>query len=170
MLNFLNVQATGLSSKVHPLLSWVITTQDVVIVRPHIKMLSGDYPCSVNAAKIGNGEPFCKLCQSLIDPDQQCPREDIVHLLTCCKATSDTRSRVLPDLYNLLAHYYPENLLLSKTDNQTLTQFLLDCTSLNLPNDVRLSSALAGFHPIAEKNSWVIYSLHKDRTRQLSSL
>ena len=169
-LRFLNVQVTGLSATVHPLLSWVMTTQDAAIVRPHIKMLSGDYPCFVNSDKMSNGEPLCKLCQPLIDSAQQCPTEDLVHLLTSCKATIDIRSRVLPDLYNLLSQFHPENSLLSQIDNQTLTQFLLDCTSLNLPNEIRLTSAHAGFKLIAEKCSWVIYSLRKERTRQLSSL
>ena len=44
-LKYLNVKCIGLSSKLHPILSWVLTTQDVVTVRPHIKMLAGDYLC-----------------------------------------------------------------------------------------------------------------------------
>ena len=41
-LQFLNVQVAGLSGKLHPALSWVLTTRDVMVIRPHIKMLSGD--------------------------------------------------------------------------------------------------------------------------------
>ena len=41
-LQYLNVQCTGLSARPHPVLAWVLTTQDVVIVRPHIQMLAGD--------------------------------------------------------------------------------------------------------------------------------
>ena len=42
-LQYLNVQATGLTGRLHPSLSWVLTTQYVCTVRPHIKMLAGDY-------------------------------------------------------------------------------------------------------------------------------
>ena len=42
-LQFLNVQCTGLTGKLHPILSWVLTTQDVVLVRPHVRMLAGHY-------------------------------------------------------------------------------------------------------------------------------
>ena len=42
-LQYFNVQATDLSARPHPVLAWVLTTQDVVIVRPHIKILEGDY-------------------------------------------------------------------------------------------------------------------------------
>ena len=44
-LNFFNVQTIGLSCKPHPILSWVQTTRDTIIIRPQIKMLAGDYAC-----------------------------------------------------------------------------------------------------------------------------
>ena len=44
-LQYLNVQVSGLSGRLHPVLAWVLTTQDAAIVRPHLKMLAGDYLC-----------------------------------------------------------------------------------------------------------------------------
>ena len=44
-LQYLNVQVSGLSGRPHPMLAWVLTTQDVAIVDPHLKMLAGDYLC-----------------------------------------------------------------------------------------------------------------------------
>merc|ERR1711942_648772 len=79
-LGFLNVQALGLSRKVHPMLLGVLTTQEVLQSRVHVRMLSGDYPCS---AYIGNDQQmnkYCKLCQSL-HPYTPAPVEDMVHLI-----------------------------------------------------------------------------------------
>ena len=49
-LEYLNVQAIGLITRPHPVLEWVLTTQDVTKVRPHVKMLAGDYLCYANIA------------------------------------------------------------------------------------------------------------------------
>ena len=51
-LNFLNVQAQGLSGRPHPILSWVSSTHDVTIIRPHIKMLTSDYLCLARCATV----------------------------------------------------------------------------------------------------------------------
>ena len=105
-LGFLNVQALGLSRKVHPVLLGVLTTQEVLQSRVHVRMLSGDYPCS---AYIGNDQQmnrYCKLCQSL-HPYNPAPVEDMVHLIARCRATADTRNRVLPALLNLVSKHFP---------------------------------------------------------------
>ena len=44
-LGLLNVQTIGLSGRPHPVLSNILTTQEVMKSRIHIKMLAGDYPC-----------------------------------------------------------------------------------------------------------------------------
>ena len=62
-LNFLNVQAQGLSGRPHPILSWVMTTRDVTIIRPHIKMLSGDYLCYSYLYHDRGIDPHCRMCQ-----------------------------------------------------------------------------------------------------------
>ena len=43
-LGFLNIQVAGLTGKPNPVLSGILTTQEVVRSRVHIKMLAGDYP------------------------------------------------------------------------------------------------------------------------------
>ena len=100
-LNYLNVQTTGLSGRPHPVLSWVLTTHDVVIVRPHIKMLSGDYLCYAHLAHDRGVAPQCRMCQLI--SHHPAPAEDMVHLLTRCRATADTRGRIMPDLLNTVA-------------------------------------------------------------------
>ena len=60
-LQYLNVQTNGLSGRPHPILSWVQTTQDVALVRPHVKMLGGDYLCFATLAHDRGLEPYCGL-------------------------------------------------------------------------------------------------------------
>ena len=84
-LDFFNVPTIGYR-KPNPILSWVQTTRDTIIIRPQIKMLAGDYACFRILGKERGIETHCRLC---ITPD-----EDIVHILTGCRGTSEARNRV----------------------------------------------------------------------------
>ena len=171
-LQFLNIQTIGLSARPHPVVAWAVTTQDVVTIRPHIKLLSGDYLCYSQLAHDRGTDPHCRLCQNfapLTDPTQT-PAEDTVHLITQCKATRDTRDRHLPDLLNTVADHHPTNILLSNPSHFQLTQFILDCTSLNLPNDMRIAANHPGFIRITMHCSKLIFAIHNDRSKQLKTL
>ena len=167
-LQYLNVQCTGLSGKLHPILSWVLTTQDVMIVRPHIKMLAGDYLCFDFLAHDRGLEPHCRLCQMLCD--DPAPVEDYLHIITGCRATANTRTDKLPTLLNIILHFSPNNSILDTPTSKLLTQFILDCSSLNLPPDTRIPPDHPGFTEIVRQCSIIINALHKDRTRQLKAM
>ena len=167
-LKYFNVQTIGLMSKAHPILSWVMTTQDVVIVRPHIKMLAGDYLCGAHLSHDRGLDPQCKLCKSL--SGSQASPEDIEHLLLKCRATSDIRQSKLPNLLNAVAQYYPYNTLLISPATDQLLQFILDCTSLNLTPDTRIDSNNPGFTSITRLCSDFIFAIHRDRTKQMKAL
>ena len=164
-LQYLNVQAIGLTGRIHPAIAWVLTTWDVYMVRPHIKMLAGDYLCYADLAHDRGLDPHCRLCQLL--SHQPAPAEDREHLITRCRATSDTRTRILPDLLNTS---FPHNRLLCSPTQNLLTQFVLDCSSLNLPSDIRIPTSHQSFTSITKLCSSLIFALHKDRTRQLKNL
>ena len=71
-LQYLNVQATGLTGRLHPALAWVQTTQDVSTVRPLVKMLAGDYLCFAELSHDRGLDPHCRLCHLLSQrPAQQ---------------------------------------------------------------------------------------------------
>ena len=76
----------------------------------------------------------------------------------------------MPTLLNTVAHYNAANAILKEPTSTTLTQFLLDCSSLNLPTDVRIDPALPGFSDIARQCSLIISAIHRDRVRQLKTL
>ena len=99
-LSFFNVQISGLSGRPHPVLAGILTTRDVMCSRVHLKMLSGDYPCFSYLGSDRSQDANCRLCQSLT---QLCPvpDENMVHVLTRCRATSDTRTRLTPYLLKL---------------------------------------------------------------------
>ena len=93
----------------------------------------------------------------------------MVHLLTMCRATADTRSRLLPDLLNTIASYFPSNAILTYPNHTHLTQFILDPTSLNLPISIRINPSHYALTQVLSVCRNVCYAIHKDRTRQLKS-
>ena len=129
-------------------------------------MLAGDYPCQAN---IDSDNPFCHLCKSLI-PSNHTSTEDMVHLLTACRATTDTRSNLTPSLFNTIAQYFPSNSILDKPDQTTLTQFILDPSSLNLPTLTRINPGHPGFTPVLANCRNYCFVIHKEWTRLLKQL
>ena len=62
---FLNVELLGLNSRHHPALFGLKTTWRVEKMRPHLKMLSGDYlTYSRIALDRKSGDPSCRICRS----------------------------------------------------------------------------------------------------------
>ena len=168
-LQYLNVQATGLNSRIHPMLSQLLTTQDVALVRPHVKMLAGDYMCYSFLAHDQGTSPHCRLCLA-VSPHQAAPAEDYEHLLTRCRATADTRNSRMPGLLNTVAQHCVHNRLLSQASHPHMTQFLIDCTSLNLPTDIRVPHDHHGYSEISRQCSIYINAIHRDRSKQLKLL
>ena len=141
-LNFLNIQLSGLTGRIHPILFGIKTTQDAKHARPHIKMLAGDYMCFNTLALERGSDPQCKLC--LPGSDMPAPSEDIIHILTSCRGTADVRSRILPELLNVVDKFFPTCTILDTRDEHTLTQSILDCSSPNLPILTRLDPIQEG--------------------------
>ena len=168
-LQYLNVQCTGLTGRPHPVLSWVQTTQDVEIIRPHIKILCGDYLCYDYLHHDRGTDPQCRLCSSLVC-DGPAPVEDIEHLLSICRATRETRENRLVILLNTIAHLCRDNSLVLNQSSSLLTQFVLDCSSLNLSPDFRISPDHPAFTDITRQCSYYVHAVHRDRKRQLKNL
>ena len=167
-LRFINVQLSGLSGRPHPSLLWILTTQDVQRARIHIKMLAGDYLCYDHLAKDRGLDPACRLCQPLLP--HPAPAEDMIHLLTVCRATADTRSRIIPDLLNCIVRHFPNNNLLSNLSHKHLSQFILDPTSLNLPLNIRIQPCHPDLCHVMTTCRNLCFALHRDRIRQLKHM
>ena len=132
-MEYLNVQVQGLTGTPHPALHSIYCTQDVRRLRHHVKFLIGDIMTAERLAIDNGTSPKCKLCEA--------PVESTKHALTQCAATSDIHRRMLPELLNVVLQVHPIcSILNATTQPHYLTQFILDCTSLNLPESHRIAA------------------------------
>ena len=163
-MQYLNVQLTGLSGAPHPCLHNIITTQDVKRLQLHLKFLSGDFLTNerLNLDQ-PNISPACKLCNA--------PVESSEHVLVVCRATQEVRSRLVPDLMNTVAQVQPTcELLQCQPSPSILTQFLLDCTSINLPDSFRVPAHNPDISAIYTVSRNWTYAISSERSRQLKLL
>ena len=120
-----------------PSLQGIKTTQDVHELRHHLKFLCGDFLTAERLSRDNSvTSAQCKLCSA--------PVETITHVLSECRATSEVREALLPELLNTVLKVNPQSHILGAPRSpEIFTQFLLDCTSLNLP----ASHRIAAHHP-----------------------
>ena len=130
-LQYLNVQLNGLSGRPHPSLMNISTTQDAKKLRLHLKFLTGDYLTGWRRSQdLPGTDPSCKLCRA--------QEETTEHILTICPALAEERQRILSKLLNTVVSVQPKCKILSMHNPAVLTQFILDCTSINLEEDFRI--------------------------------
>ena len=89
--------------------------------------------------------------------------EDIEHILTVCLAYSDVRSRILAEMKNVCENSQSGiNLDDLKQNAKLLTQFVLDCCSLNLPRRFNVNDH--DCHKIFQLSRDLCYFIRKTRT------
>ena len=162
-MRYLNVQVQGLSGVPHPALLNISNTQDIPRLRLHIKYLSGDFLTGERLAIDNGSNPQCKLCSS--------PVERREHVLTHCKSNSDIHARMLPELLNTVLAVQPScKILQCSLQSPYLTQFILDCTSLNLPETHRVAAHNPNVGQIfSVARNWC-FDVSKSRARLLQQL
>jgi len=163
-MKFLNVNLKGLNGRPHPILSNINTTREAMKARSHIKSLCDDVYTYEKRAKFSGGESTCRLCISQDETD-----EDIVHIIAKCSAYEDIRSQILLEMkvaceIELPESYFEEIL----EDEILLTQFVLDCTSFNLPKRICPESGL--FLTIPGLSRDICYKIAKVRSEKLKLL
>ena len=170
-MSYLNIQLSGLTGRHHPALNGILTTRDVERLRPHIKMLAGDYLTysRIVLDRKGEGDPSCRICSNSESP-QTAPAltDTIEHILTECKGTAEVRERLFPELLNILLSVEPNHTFLSLPPKLhsldiTLTQFILDCASFNLPETIRISHSNSRHTDIFRFSRDFCYAIHKKR-------
>ena len=128
-MKYLNVNIKGLNGRPHPALQGVSKTSEIKKLRAHMKILCSDLYTSEVRAKYQGGSPHCRLCEG--DHPDKIPNENIQHIVIECKAYSHIRTRILNQVEIICASIEGiQNIFLN---DEHLCQFLLDCTSLNLP-------------------------------------
>ena len=163
-MKFLKVNLKGLNGRLHPILSNINTTREAMKARSHIKSLCDDVYTYEKRAKFSGGESTCRLCISQDETD-----EDIVHIIAKCSAYEDIRSQILLEMkvaceIELPESYFEEIL----EDEILLTQFVLDCTSFNLPKRICPESGL--FLTIPGLSRDICYKIAKVRSEKLKLL
>ena len=121
-LDFLNIQLSGLTGRIHPILFGIHATQDAKHARPHVKILAADYMCFSTLAIEWDSDTQCKLCYpgtAILSPS-----EDITHILTSCIATADVRKRILPKLLNIISKFFPPISILDSGHLQSNLYFI----------------------------------------------
>ena len=159
-MNYFNVQLTGLSGRPHPALASVKSTQDVKKLRHHVKFLAGDFLTaeqeSLNQPHLN---PACKLCQA--------PVESVEHVLVSCQATAEVRRRIYPELMNVVSKVQPNSHILNNPSAPDLTQFILDCSSINLKENTRVPAHNPGICQIYTLSRDWCTAVSNERRRQL---
>ena len=163
-MKYLNVQLAGLSGRPHPTLQNICTTQDAKKLRLHLKFLTCDY---LTNERISIDKPnlsaACDLCQHHTD--------SIEHVLTSCRATAEVRRRLYPELVNTVNKVQPmSNILLQHPPDNILAQFILDCTSLNLPESLRIPAHNTGISEVYRISRDWCFAINSERCRLLSKL
>ena len=132
-MEFLNVKLHGLSGKPHPVIRGITDSRDIQKLRMHLKFLTGDILTGERLASDRGADPKCRICSAA--------KDNLVHIMTQCPGTSDARERLRADLVNIIAEIDEKNMILEHNISpETLTQFVLDPTSMNLSNGYRLST------------------------------
>ena len=111
------------------------------------------------------------MCPDL-GPDLPRPREDVQHIVTECEATRQTRERVMTSLRSCVESMNMDPRAIHElfNDNVVLCQFILDCSSLNLANHIRMNISDARLTEVVKICRDICYAIHNDRLRQLKML
>ena len=161
-MTYLNVTASGLRGRHHPALNNMITTREVQLSRPHIKFLAGNYLTYKMKADRSGGSARCRTCLSGSD-------ETYSHILATCLGLEEVRVKILPELQTLCT--------LSKNkinfenicqNEETLAQFILDPTSLNLSERLSVQDPLMNEFFKLSRN--FCYKIDKTRIELLKQL
>ena len=133
-MEYFNVDQLKLNGRPHPAIDGATTTTTAKELRPAVKMLLKDYyTFQLRSTNSNNSlSPYCRLlgCNEQV--------EDIQHVLHC-PATASARVLLLTELRELVESVSPHIDYVRLSQNEeTMTQFLLDCSSQNLEPEQRI--------------------------------
>ena len=157
-MQYLNVQLQGLCGAPHSALLNIRTVQDALKLRFHLKFLTGDFLTRERLAINHGTNPKCRLCPA--------PVESTEHILTQCTGTADIHRRMLPELLNIVHHMQPSSMILADQSTH-LTQFILDCTSINLPDSYRIPAHNPGVFEVFRLSRDWCHAVGRERSRLL---
>ena len=160
-MKFLNVHLKGLTGRMHPNLKHIITTRDVQKACCHTKFLCDDLYSYEKKSKYQGGSPFCRLCT-----EQSTENENNIHIIATCEAYSEIRKYRKDNIIYVCNEATPAFNIDPIMQEKTLfTQFILDCTSMNLPHRIIPESDL--FISVLKLSRDLCFGITKLRTEKL---
>ena len=161
-MKLFNTNLIGLQGHPHPAITDLNSTWEVRKARPHMKIIAGNYLTYQVKSEQSGGSATCRIC------DSGCP-ETIEHFITACKSLEPERQRIIPEFHALCkATKNKVNFEFIQNDENTLCQFIVDPTSMNLPQRVNLSDPLVSKFFTLSRD--ICYSLDKRRMNILRNL
>ena len=161
-MKYLHVELTGLRGKHHPAISDMITTSEVAKLRPHLKMLCGNLlTYGMKFEQSGLGSPHCRLCDSQF--------ESVTHIVASCSKFEDIREKILFEMDQKLEQSKNKIRISNfKKSEETLTQFILDPTSMNLKERVHVNDPIVP--DLFKLSRDICYSINKRRMKLLEDM
>ena len=159
MMKYLNVSLIGLRGKIHPALKNVTTTHAVRKMRPHIKMLSGDYLTFEVKSLQSGGSPYCRMCDLKSEP------ESLEHLISRCSAISEIRTRISNSM-NTICQDANIDINIKTFNDPQFTQFVLDPSSMNLRKRVNMNDPI--LPSLFQLSRDFCFSIDRNRTKSLT--
>lgn len=132
-MKYLNVSLLGLTGRAHPAITGVTTTYEVQKMRPHLKMLYGNYPTFEMISLQSGGSSKCRLCSD--------PCESTEHLISQCSNFDTLRSCIKLEM-NSICEGAKIKIQVNDLNNKEFTQFLLDPSSMNLRKRVNINDSV----------------------------
>ena len=96
--------------------------------------------------------------------------ESTTHVLVLCRSTSDVRERIFPELMNIVFQVQPNSRILDNPTPAVLTQFILDCTSINLDEDIRIPAHNPNITSVYKVCRDWSYAVTNERARLLKKI
>ena len=137
-------------------------SRDIPKLRVQLKFLTGDVLSQERLFLDQGIDPKCRLCPSVC--------ENYTHILTQCRATTDVRDRLYPELVNIVQDVEPTCKIINFATNEILAQFIIDPSSMNLPNNYRISIQHPRLHEVFSICRDWSFAIFSERKRMLKNL
>ena len=124
-------------------------------MKANLKFLTEDIDSYHHMSLDRGVDPSCRLCSA--------PCEHTQHILTECCSTAEIMERLYPELVNLMSDIQPS----SRQSNHLLTQFIIDPSSMNLPNTHKISSQHPRLNELFRISRHWCFSINTFRTKLL---
>ena len=119
-----------MTGRAHPAITGVTMTREVQKMRPHLKMLCGNYPTFDIISQQSGGSSKCRLCTNLCESTE--------HLISQCPKFDSLRAQIKSEM-NSICEKSNIKINVNEFNNSEFTQYLLDPCSLNLRKRVNIN-------------------------------